>query len=243
MAGNEIGRFSRKVVEYLWDRPPRNEDASEIWCLGRSYDSKYQPRDISRPTGTSPTHSDSAVSDISKADSGVAQDVSKTSDKTMTVESNPSENQSEGTAMADELEPLGWPAEFLDDLESRTWLTYRSSFQAIPKSQDPAAAAVMSFSTRMRNLGNQTGFTSDTNWGCMIRSGQAMLANTLSILRQGRDWRLGQDMETHKEILALFADVPEAPFSIQKFVEHGAKACGKHPGEWFGPSAAARCIQ
>jgi cysteine protease ATG4 len=20
-------------------------------------------------------------------------------------------------------------------------------------------------------------------------------------------------------------------------------ACGKHPGEWFGPSATARCIQ
>jgi cysteine protease ATG4 len=26
-------------------------------------------------------------------------------------------------------------------------------------------------------------------------------------------------------------------------VEHGAASCGKHPGEWFGPSATARCVQ
>jgi len=46
-----------------------------------------------------------------------------------------------------------------------------------------------------------------------------------------------------RELLALFADDPKAPFSIHKFVEHGAAACDKHPGEWFGPSATARCIQ
>lgn len=26
-------------------------------------------------------------------------------------------------------------------------------------------------------------------------------------------------------------------------MRHGAAACGKYPGEWFGPSATARCIQ
>ncbi len=41
----------------------------------------------------------------------------------------------------------------------------------------------------------------------------------------------------------MFADDPKAPFSIHKFVEHGASACGKHPGEWFGPSATARCTK
>ena len=44
-------------------------------------------------------------------------------------------------------------------------------------------------------------------------------------------------------MISLFADDPKAPFSIHKFVEHGASACGKHPGEWFGPSATARCIK
>jgi len=37
----------------------------------------------------------------------------------------------------------------------------------------------------------------------------------------------------------------KCPFDrlLHRFVEHGAEACGKHPGEWFGPSATARCIQ
>jgi cysteine protease ATG4 len=41
----------------------------------------------------------------------------------------------------------------------------------------------------------------------------------------------------------MFADDPRAPFSIHNFVRHGATACGKFPGEWFGPSATAQCIQ
>ena len=142
-----------------------------------------------------------------------------------------------------EEEELGWPAEFLDDLESRVWLTYRSNFPPIPKSSDPSAGSGISFATKLRNLGNQGGFSSDTGWGCMIRSGQSLLANALMFMKLGRDWRKGDDEDEHKNILSLFADAPESPFSIHKFVEHGAKACGKHPGEWFGPSATARCIQ
>lgn len=46
-----------------------------------------------------------------------------------------------------------------------------------------------------------------------------------------------------RPILSMFADDPKAPFSVHRFVEHGAAACGKYPGEWFGPSATARCIQ
>lgn len=57
------------------------------------------------------------------------------------------------------------------------------------------------------------------------------------------EWRRGQRTLEEKELLCLFADDPRAPFSIHKFVHHGEAACGKLPGEWFGPSAAARCIQ
>jgi len=77
----------------------------------------------------------------------------------------------------------------------------------------------------------------------MIRSGQSLLANSLVMLRLGRDWRRGSSNDEERKILSLFADDPKAPYSIHKFVEHGATACGKHPGEWFGPSATARCIQ
>jgi len=102
----------------------------------------------------------------------------------------------------------------------------------------------MSLSVRLRSqLVDQTGFTSDTGWGCMIRSGQCLLANALGILRFGRAWRRGAQQKEERELLALFADDPKAPFSIHNFVDHGAAACDKHPGEWFGPSATARCIQ
>ena len=57
------------------------------------------------------------------------------------------------------------------------------------------------------------------------------------------DWRRGENPSGERQVLSLFADDPRAPFSIHRFVEHGAEACGKHPGEWFGPSATALCIQ
>jgi cysteine protease ATG4 len=57
------------------------------------------------------------------------------------------------------------------------------------------------------------------------------------------DWRRGSSSIEERSVISLFADDPKAPYSIHKFVEHGAEACGKYPGEWFGPSATARCIQ
>lgn len=57
------------------------------------------------------------------------------------------------------------------------------------------------------------------------------------------DWRRGNRHIEERRLVSLFADDAQAPFSIHRFVEHGASACGKHPGEWFGPSATARCIQ
>lgn len=57
------------------------------------------------------------------------------------------------------------------------------------------------------------------------------------------DWRRATDPDAEREILSLFADDARAPYSLHNFVKHGAVACGKYPGEWFGPSATARCIQ
>lgn len=59
------------------------------------------------------------------------------------------------------------------------------------------------------------------------------------------DWRLSEATadSNDRAILSLFADDPQAPFSIHRFVEHGAAVCKKYPGEWFGPSATATCIK
>ncbi|KAL5361888.1 hypothetical protein BJX96DRAFT_153010 [Aspergillus floccosus] len=138
----------------------------------------------------------------------------------------------------------GWPEEFLSDFESKIWMTYRSNFPPIPKLDSPDSAQHMTLSVRLRSqLIDSQGFTSDTGWGCMIRSGQCLLANAMSNLLLGRDWRRGQKPEEEARLLSLFADHPEAPLSIHRFVDHGAESCGKHPGEWFGPSATARCIE
>ena len=70
MANNEFARLSRKVAQYFWDPRPKSDNPSSIWCLGGSYDSRYQEFRQPKPlTGTSPSaQSDSSTS---QADSAV----------------------------------------------------------------------------------------------------------------------------------------------------------------------------
>ncbi|KAF2459579.1 putative cysteine protease atg4 [Lineolata rhizophorae] len=240
MSNVDIGRYSKRIVQYFWDPPPRNDDVSgePIWCLGMRYDSSPKPR----PADTEPSTSSAQAQPPPSL--SISQDsVSSASPD----QSGSSSMEDTSIVNAEDAVQAGgdgsWPTDFLDDFESRIWLTYRCNFPLIPKSQDPNAGAAMSLSVRFKQLGNQAGFTSDSGWGCMIRSGQSLLANAMQILRLGRDWRRGQSVLEERRLLSLFADDPRAPFSIHRFVEHGASACGKHPGEWFGPSATARCIQ
>jgi cysteine protease ATG4 len=181
MASVDFGKYKR-IVQYFWDPEPTNDAASRspIWCLGQEYkvpqktttpalpstppqDGKHVPAD-SQQTVQAATPPDSAASTASSVDSGLAYD----------------ESGNGG-------EDGGWPSPFLDDFEAKMWLTYRSNFPAIAKSQDPKALSSMSLSVRLRSqLVDQGGFTSDTGWGCMIRSGQSLLANSLVMLRMGR---------------------------------------------------------
>ncbi|OQE18685.1 hypothetical protein PENSTE_c017G07242 [Penicillium steckii] len=116
-----------------------------------------------------------------------------------------------------------WPEAFLDDFESRIWMTYRSNFTPIPRNNTPEATSSMTLGVRLRSqLMDSQGFTSDTGWGY---------------------WRRGSSPEEESKLLAMFADHPDSPFSVHRFVQRGAESCGKYPGEWFGPSATARCIQ
>ncbi|KAF1351874.1 putative autophagy cysteine endopeptidase Atg4 [Delphinella strobiligena] len=242
MNGNDIVRAGRRFMQYVWDPPPRNEDDSPIWCLGERYDSHPIPTKTENQGGTASVASTSySESSHSNADSKLSttNDEDKTRDSAAVAE----DESFEKIEAQDEGADNGWPTAFLDDVESKIWLTYRQDFAHIPTSTDPKATGGMSFGTRLKMLGNKGGFSSDTGWGCMIRSGQSLLANALVMIELGRDWRRGQDAQAEAKLLSLFADDPDAPFSIHRFVEHGASACGKHPGEWFGPSATARCIQ
>lgn len=173
MANVDFGRFSQRIVQYIWDPEPTNDVAlpSPIWCLGRQYNT-------SANTGTSTLPHDDKFEIIESQD--IPQE---TTSGDSTVRSG---DAVQPTSSYNSGQDGGWPSVFLDDFEARIWLTYRSNFPAIPKSQDPKAVSSMSLKARLSQLVDQGGFTSDAGWGCMIRSGQSLLANALVMLRLGR---------------------------------------------------------
>lgn len=138
-----------------------------------------------------------------------------------------------------------WPADFLADVEARIWMSYRTNFPSIPRAK--GGPSTLSFSGLFGGSKlDLNGFTSDVGWGCMIRTSQSLLANCFSTLKLGREWRRPQDgsIDTKEaEILFSFLDNNDAPFSLHNYVRHGHEVCGKLPGEWFGPSAAASSIE
>jgi cysteine protease ATG4 len=251
MANVDLGPY-RRIVQLFWDPEPVNDrDLDQpVWCLGRSYkltDSK-RPRD----DGETKRNNSNEAAAAAKPGPGLSLPHETVADNNAgnaakapaTPPDSASSSFSSSLAYDDPGQEGGWPQAFLDDFESKIWMTYRSDFESIPRSKDPKASSAMSFSMRIRSqLVDQSGFSSDSGWGCMIRSGQSLLANTLATLRLGRDWRRGSMPQEERAIVSLFADDPKAPYSIHNFVKHGATACGKYPGEWFGPSATARCIQ
>ncbi|KAJ4469197.1 peptidase family C54-domain-containing protein [Lentinula aciculospora] len=99
-------------------------------------------------------------------------------------------------------------------------------------------------------LGGEKGWTSDSGWGCMLRTGQSLLANSLLFMHLGRDWRKPPSPEMTREyamyvqIVTWFLDTPSelAPFSVHRMALAG-KDLGKDVGMWFGPSTAAGAIK
>ncbi|KAK5995808.1 putative cysteine protease atg4 [Cladobotryum mycophilum] len=248
IANVDLGRY-RRIVQMFWDPEPSNDANSDqpVWCLGCS----YKLSDGKEPTAGAICHDatqDALQTTLNVNNILLEQDHMKTIQAPLTnapetpPESAP--NSLTSSLACDDLSQGGWPSGFLDDFTSKFWMTYRSDFDLIAKSSDPRAISALSLSMRIKSqLADPSGFSSDSGWGCMIRSGQSLLANTIGILRLGRDWRRGRLRQEERQIIGMFADDPRAPYSIHNFVRHGSVACGKYPGEWFGPSATARCIQ
>lgn len=174
-----------------------------------------------------------------------------------------------------------------DDFKSRVWCTYREQYapilsmshdQLIPNADAYYGAFAQSESgaTQPQTTppasrqtagawgwvkGGERGLTSDAGWGCMLRTGQSMLANALIHLHLGRDWRVPtqkpnlhprtplelaelEAYSTYVRILSWFMDDPSpvSPFSVHRFALIG-KELGKEVGEWFGPSTAAGALK
>lgn len=115
---------------------------------------------------------------------------------------------------------------FKKDFTSKLWLTYRREFP------------ILSGST----------YSSDCGWGCMIRSGQMLIAQALVLHFLGRDWRYIPDQrETtvyHRKIIKWFGDKPSrnSPLSLHCLVNIG-KGLGKKPGDWYGPGLVAHLFR
>lgn len=171
----DIGHQYKKIVQYFWDPEPRNDDMAglSVWCLGREYE-QIGPVRISNDGRSS-------------EDYAKPQQSPNNQEAPLTPQHRPA-SLDKGRKENNNNEPVfDWPARFLDDFESRFWITYRSNFPPIPKSNSPDAASSMALGVRLRSqLLDTQGFTTDTGWGCMIRSGQSLLANALSVMRLGR---------------------------------------------------------
>ena len=179
MSHLDFGRYKR-IVQYFWDPEPKNDDElnSPIWCLGTKYDSLFKPLEAAF---SSTTEANNDTSTICSADS-----INQTPSRTRSITQNGGQVGLSVAQHGDEV-AREWPEEFLDDFESRLWFTYRSNFPAIKKSPDPKGSNSITLAVRLRSqLVDHGGFTSDTGWGCMIRSGQSLLANALVMLRLGR---------------------------------------------------------
>ncbi|KAG4937338.1 hypothetical protein JHK84_051423 [Glycine max] len=94
-------------------------------------------------------------------------------------------------------------ASFEQDFSSKILVTYRKGFDAI----------------------GDTKYTSDVNWGCMLRSSQMLVAQPLD--------------KEYIDVLQLFGDSEASAFSIHNLLQAG-KGYGLAVGSWVGPYAMCR---
>ncbi|KAF8947465.1 Cysteine protease atg4b [Haplosporangium gracile] len=114
---------------------------------------------------------------------------------------------------------------FMTDFQSRIWFTYRKEISRIEPSF----------------------YTSDAGWGCMMRTGQSLLAQAFVQVMLGRDWRVGpsaseESCKKYSTLLSWFADEPDRYYSIHSIAKMGV-ALDKRVGEWFNPSTVAHALK
>ncbi|TFK48111.1 hypothetical protein OE88DRAFT_604347 [Heliocybe sulcata] len=228
-----------KAMRYLLDSDATPDKCPDpIWLLGVQHPG-YEPPATSSPRRSS-GDSRRSPAPSSSSSSSIQADPSLSQSSSPSQKNNPAAH---------------WPPDFYADFTSRIWLTYRSQFSPIRDSSLTAlesAIGEVSQSPRRWNawLGGEKGWTSDQGWGCMLRTGQSLLANALLHLLLGRDWRTPPnpvhtaEYATYVRLITWFLDSPSplCPFSVHRMALAG-KELGKDVGQWFGPSTAAGAIK
>ncbi|CAD7080003.1 unnamed protein product [Hermetia illucens] len=108
------------------------------------------------------------------------------------------------------------------DIRSRLWCTYRRGFVPLGEAQ----------------------LTTDKGWGCMLRCGQMVLAQSLIDLHLGRSWFWTTETRdpTYLKIVSRFEDARKCPFSLHQIALMGDSE-DKRVGEWFGPNTVAQVLK
>jgi cysteine protease ATG4 len=182
---HQLARYGKilgdNVVTLFWGPDSTKTPASPIFCLGQVYDTRsISPfHDLSQTSVPSP--SDMSQTKSNEPPSEVLEEISKSEIKEMI------NNDSQTSSNDPNKEESDAPPEFLNDLESRISFTYRSNFPPIPRQQDASLLDNMLFTfKKFEGHATEEGLTTDDGWGCMIRTGQSLLANTLQISELGR---------------------------------------------------------
>ncbi|GBE78643.1 peptidase family C54-domain-containing protein [Sparassis latifolia] len=254
-----------KAMRYLLDSDSTPDKCSDpIWLLGVEH-AGYEPPPAPPPFTASKRNA--SVGRRNSIDSRRSpSSVSSSASSPIAPSSfpgDPSLSQSHPTVLSpskDKDPSRNWPPAFYADFTSRIWLTYRSQFLPIRDTslsalESDVGEAVSNPSSPQPKKWNwplvgEKGWTSDAGWGCMLRTGQSLLANTLLHLHLGRDWRrppypiYTADYATYVQIITWFLDNPSplCPFSVHRMALVG-KDLGKEVGQWFGPSTAAGAIR
>jgi cysteine protease ATG4 len=163
-----------KAVRYLLDSDATPDKCTEpIWLLGVQHPG-YEPPPFVLMTRRSSIDSRRHSPSSFRSSSSSELSQSQPSNNNSTKHANPANN---------------WPPVFYADFTSRIWLTYRSQFTPI---RDLTLGALegddvgSSPPSKRTFWGGEKCWTTDAGWGCMLRTGQSLLANALLHLHLGR---------------------------------------------------------
>jgi cysteine protease ATG4 len=184
-----------KAMRYLLDSdavPDKSTDP--IWLLGVEHIG-YEPNPPTPPAAGRRSSIGSRRSPTSSRSSTLSSPTSAMPG------GDPALSQSQPAPSSTPKDPgRHWPPVFYADYTSRIWLTYRSQFlpirdislEELNSSSVDVAALSASPQPKKWNwpLGGEKCWSSDAGWGCMLRTGQSLLANALLHVHLGRGTHL-----------------------------------------------------